>query len=204
MAPKIVDKDAKRAQILRAALRILGQRGVSHLKMDDIAAAAAVGKGTLYTYFPSKQDLIGGAFGFLLEEFQQFVEARTDMSAAPGRKLSQYIRNSLEFCTHNKELLDALFDFYAAGVPRKDGRPPTIEMSTQYRQSRRWLAGVIDEGIRAGEFRSVDSEAAAGIIIATIDGLLYQAVVGVVSLHDSNLRNNLELLLTSGLVAKGK
>lgn len=202
MAPRVVDKDKKRAQILRSALRILGHRGVANLKMDDIAAAASVGKGTLYTYFPSKQDIIAAAFGFLIEESQQFVEERMDFAARPTEKLSQYIRHSFDFCIQNKELLDAMFDFYAAGVPRKDGRPPTVEMSAQYRQSRRWLAGVIDEGVTAGEFRQIDSEAAAGIILAAIDGLLYQAVVGVISLHDKKLQTNLESLLMDGLMAK--
>lgn len=199
MAPKVVDKQLKRAQILRAALRILAQQGVANFKMDDIAAAASVGKGTLYTYFPSKQDLISGTFAFLLEEFQAYVESRLDTQATPRTQLSQYIKYSFEFCIRNKERLDALFDFYAAGIPRKDGRPPTVEMSTQYRQSRRWLAGIIEQGIRTGEFRQVDPEAAAGMIIAVLDGLLYQAVVGVISLYDTQLPRHLESLLMQGL-----
>ena len=45
-------------EILAAARNLLEQSGVDRLTMDGIAAAAGVAKGTLYLYFPSKEELI--------------------------------------------------------------------------------------------------------------------------------------------------
>lgn len=48
---------AKAQQILRAAERLFTKRRFHEVKMDDVSAAAGVGKGTIYRYFEDKNDL---------------------------------------------------------------------------------------------------------------------------------------------------
>ena len=50
-------KDKKRA-ILEATLAVLRERGLSGLKMEEVARRAEVGKGTIYLYFRDKRDLL--------------------------------------------------------------------------------------------------------------------------------------------------
>lgn len=57
----------KRREILDAAELVFTTRGFAAARMDDIAEAAGVAKGTLYLYFSSKQEL----FVSLLEERTQ-------------------------------------------------------------------------------------------------------------------------------------
>jgi AcrR family transcriptional regulator len=47
----------KRRLITDAAVRLFAQRPFHEVKLDDVAAAARVGKGTLYLYFKNKRDL---------------------------------------------------------------------------------------------------------------------------------------------------
>jgi AcrR family transcriptional regulator len=47
----------RRAAILDAALDVFSARGYADARLDDIAAAAQVGKGTIYLHFRDKQDL---------------------------------------------------------------------------------------------------------------------------------------------------
>lgn len=47
----------KRTEILEAAELVFASRGYAAARMDDIAEAAGVAKGTLYLYFSSKQEL---------------------------------------------------------------------------------------------------------------------------------------------------
>ena len=47
----------KRRHITEAAVRLFAQRPFHEVKLDDVAAAARVGKGTLYLYFKNKHDL---------------------------------------------------------------------------------------------------------------------------------------------------
>ncbi len=49
--------DTKREAILAAAEKEFAQRDFHLVLMDDVAARAGVGKGTLYRYFPTKEEL---------------------------------------------------------------------------------------------------------------------------------------------------
>ena len=47
-----------RDRILEGALQALGRVGLRRLTMGDVAAAARLSRGTVYRYFPSKEDLL--------------------------------------------------------------------------------------------------------------------------------------------------
>ncbi len=51
-------KTAIRAQILSTAIKLFSQLGLENVTMDEIAAAADVGKGTIYNYFKAKEDIV--------------------------------------------------------------------------------------------------------------------------------------------------
>ena len=57
----MVEKNQKRQDILNSARAIFKAKGFHNAKMEDIAIAAGVGKGTLYEYFKSKQDIFDEA-----------------------------------------------------------------------------------------------------------------------------------------------
>ncbi|HXN45890.1 MAG TPA: TetR/AcrR family transcriptional regulator [Bryobacteraceae bacterium] len=51
-------KIAARSQILSAAIDLFSRRGIDAVTIDEIAAAADVGKGTIYNYFATKEDIV--------------------------------------------------------------------------------------------------------------------------------------------------
>lgn len=56
-ARKQREKEERRAAILDAAEAVFASKGVAETTMDDIAQQAELGKGTLYLYFTSKNEL---------------------------------------------------------------------------------------------------------------------------------------------------
>ncbi|NLM36540.1 MAG: TetR/AcrR family transcriptional regulator [Firmicutes bacterium] len=68
-------------RILEAALAVFGQKGYHNATMAEIAEAAAVGKGTLYWYFPSKEKLFSGmaehGLGLLERDLLAIISDRT-------------------------------------------------------------------------------------------------------------------------------
>jgi len=50
--------EARRDQILEAALHLFSRKGFAESSVDEIAAEAGLGKATLYLYFPSKEVLL--------------------------------------------------------------------------------------------------------------------------------------------------
>lgn len=72
------DAARNRAAVLAAALTEFTERGVAAVSMDDIAAAAGVGKGTLYRRFGDKAGLAVA----LLDDQERALQAR--MLTGPG------------------------------------------------------------------------------------------------------------------------
>lgn len=54
---KVLPPEERRAQILQAALGVFTAKGFAEARIDDIAAACGIGKGTIYLHFRDKQDL---------------------------------------------------------------------------------------------------------------------------------------------------
>ena len=88
-------KKATRARIIQTAIQIFGKRGLAAPTVEEIAAAAEVGKGTIYNYFATKEEIVV-AFMVQLEER---VQAKTaGFSRARGsaeRILADFIRFQL-------------------------------------------------------------------------------------------------------------
>ena len=74
MSPKSVDKEAKKRQILEAAIAVFARKGVGNTRIAEIAAEAGTGKGTIYEYFRSKEQLFQEAFGHFLQQVRNLLK----------------------------------------------------------------------------------------------------------------------------------
>ncbi len=80
-------KEARPGELLDAALDLFVEKGYAATKVDEVAARAGVSKGTLFLYFPSKEELfkavvresIVGRFGEWSQELAQFQGSTADM-----------------------------------------------------------------------------------------------------------------------------
>ena len=55
-------KDETRSRLLRTAIRLMSKEGFDALTVEAIAQAADVGKGTIYNYFRTKEDIVVAFF----------------------------------------------------------------------------------------------------------------------------------------------
>lgn len=80
-------KEARPGELLDAALDLFVEKGYAATRVDDVAARAGVSKGTLFLYFPSKEELfkavvrenIAGRFPEWNAEVDQFQGSTADM-----------------------------------------------------------------------------------------------------------------------------
>jgi TetR/AcrR family fatty acid metabolism transcriptional regulator len=56
--PRVVDREARREQIISAAASVFAQRGVANAAVSDIVKAAGMAQGTFYLYFAAKDDVV--------------------------------------------------------------------------------------------------------------------------------------------------
>lgn len=199
MAPRVVDKELKRESILRAALQVYVQYGIRDFKMIHVADAAGIGKGTLYEYFPSKQALIAGSVALFFDDYARYVASRMAEAAEPVAKIKTLISASFGFFAEHKERIDVIFQVWGAAMVEVDREETLAAMSETYKQTRDWLSGVISEGVAMGVFRQLDSHIAATLILATLDGILYQAVTGLTRIDDPELPEKISHIILEGM-----
>lgn len=72
---------ATKQKLFTSALRLVGERGVAAVTVDEIAAAAGVAKGTLYYNFGSKDKLIEELLGYGVQEFAARLREAPDFEA---------------------------------------------------------------------------------------------------------------------------
>src|SRR5881392_707043 len=80
-------KEARPGELLDAALDLFVEKGFAATRAEEVAARAGVSKGTLFLYFPSKEELfkavvrenLSGRFREWNEEFVQFEGSSADM-----------------------------------------------------------------------------------------------------------------------------
>ena len=96
----------KRRAILDAALRVFAQRGFASARISDIAAAAGIGKGTIYLYYSSKEDLLMGVLESCVDEILTMIDELVVSHVSPVEGLRRFFDTALELVSSNVELLD--------------------------------------------------------------------------------------------------
>lgn len=72
----------KKEKILRAVLELFMESGTGSLKVSKIASKADVGKGTVYEYFTSKEDMFIGAVEYGLNMMAGMIEEKVSIASS--------------------------------------------------------------------------------------------------------------------------
>jgi AcrR family transcriptional regulator len=135
----------RQEEILDAAAKLFARDGYSESEMQDLADMLHVGKGTLYRYFPSKQDLFLAAVDRVMRRLRQRIDAAVAGVADPLDRIAVAIRTFLGFCAEHPEFVELLIQERAQF---KDRRKPTY-FEHQDANVERWrdlYRGLIAEG----------------------------------------------------------
>ena len=170
-------KANKREQIVEAAARVFARNGYSNAVVADIAVEANIGKGTVYAYFKSKEDLFFAVF----EWFQKKTEiaATVRVSALGGGaadRLKALNDTLMGLWDEIKDVFVLVMEFWAASSSTQMRQRFKAAFKQMYDDYRRIVSALIQEGIKSGEFRSdVKPEPVAAALVGTWDALFLQA-----------------------------
>lgn len=100
---RAVKKEETRQAILQAAIRLFSDKGVENTSIEELAAAAGIGKGTIYGYFQTKDEIF---LAFCEEEIDYAFAAvaeQGDSQAPILERLMTLFMSQLRFVTANHE-----------------------------------------------------------------------------------------------------
>jgi AcrR family transcriptional regulator len=97
-----------RQRIVDAAARLFAVQRFHEVRMEDLAAVAEVGKGTIYRYFHDKEDLYRGLIATAAEQILQEVDHRVADVERPQAKLVAILQAAFDFFETHPYLSDLL------------------------------------------------------------------------------------------------
>lgn len=175
MKEQIKDKNTA---IMDAALKLFTERGFHGTSTAQISKDAGVATGTLFNYFPTKEDLINSLYFEVKGELSQAMGKDIEAEGTFQDKLRKIWSNLVKWGVDNPEEFLFVGQFCSSPYITKFTRD---EVMKEYV----FLHKLVDEGIKTGEIKDFSAE----LIIA----MFYQAsrtVVNFIFDSDSSLDKN--------------
>jgi AcrR family transcriptional regulator len=164
IAPKEAVKDA----ILDATDRLLARFGYRKMTVEDIAAEAGIGKGSIYLHFSSKEEVVLSHIDRIVDRLRERLNeiAHSDATAAERLRLMLLTRVLFRFDSiqHYTQSLNDLLAVL---------RPGLLARRAQYFEAEAQIfAEVLTGGRESDEFSFDDERATAHALLEATNGLL--------------------------------
>lgn len=144
-------KHATRAAILDVAIRLMQERGIDGVTMEEIAAQSDVAKATLYAYFPSKEALIGGWIRLENERHDDGMALLLREEATTRGRLHRLFRQTSIWQERHRPLLERYIPYRIASVVSSRDNAESREQGSGFKQH---LAAILTAGQDLGDVRA--------------------------------------------------
>ena len=196
----MASEEDKRNRILDFAFKKFTTTGVSQVTMDDLARGIGMGKGTLYKFFPSKEELLMHTVDFFAARMEKSLEKIfEDEKSTPADRLSLFL----------KTVSEKLSRINPATITYLERSMPVVYekiYQTRNRMIMNNLLRIFREGKKSGLFRAdMDENLVAHIVIGAIGHITEAQVLSTLNYSMDNLFNAVTSTIFKGcLTEEGK
>jgi AcrR family transcriptional regulator len=160
-----VKTDEKLEEILDAATQVFSRKDFHEVLIDEIAEAGSIGKGTVYRYFRTKEELYQATIEHGLAKLDKVLCDALPEEGSPTERLARLAREILAFYWDKRSLLMLLY---------RDERMVRGRQGVLRERHDRLAARVQEvllEGIERREYRGLDPHTAAELFLGMIRGI---------------------------------
>jgi AcrR family transcriptional regulator len=141
----------KRADILKATLKLISEHGFHGTPMSKIAEEARVGAGTIYRYFENKEALINELFLELKRQISQAMLFGFSEEATTEETFRKVWRNTFDFCIQNPQETFFIEQYHNSPFLTPETEAATMEYLSP-------LVGGFQAAIETGEIKEMSFE----------------------------------------------
>lgn len=164
----------RRAQLTRAAYKVVGQKGYYEFTIRDIAREAGLSTGLVHYYFKNKEDLLLNLLKEINKNMTTILVRNISTVTDPREKLNIFMTQAFNLVINEKDYFYIVIDFWTQVNKNERMKRANIKLFKSYRDE---CAVIIREGIEKGVFSRVDVEYTAAVIISILQGLIIQYVI---------------------------
>jgi AcrR family transcriptional regulator len=145
----MVKHDLKKTEILKTAAKVFRTKGYHATRIQDVADALGMQKGSLYYYISTKEDLLKGLVEDILEQSVSLLDSIKDKEHSPSEKVKLCTVSHLHLFHNN---LDAFGVFISEDLHliNKTSSNDIFQLIRQYENG--WME-IFAEGVKRGDFR---------------------------------------------------
>jgi len=170
---RLREREERRRMILKAALRVFAREGLRPATIEQIAAEAQLGKGTIYYYFPSKEVLLEELMVSSAEEYFNGLLEGALGQESPAAIAQGITQKLLEHFKREPELFRVIHMILGEPEPR-----PRKALRAFVDAHLRWLRQLETVVSKTLEEHGVPVQAFIDLIGTYSHGLLFAAVAG--------------------------
>ncbi|MFC4604973.1 TetR/AcrR family transcriptional regulator [Rhodococcus kronopolitis] len=157
-------KADRRAQLLRAAARLIAERGFAGVRLEDLGAAVGISGPAVYRHFPNKEALL---VELLVDVSRRLFEGGTEVASAaadPKEALADLVEFHLDFALDEPDLI-RVQDRDLASLP-DDARHQVRQFQRRYVETWVQVLREVDRNLDEADAR-IKAHAAFGLINST-------------------------------------
>lgn len=154
-------------KILSAATRLFGTHRFHEVRMEDIAAEAEVGKGTLYRYFADKEELYKAILARSTEQLLKRIKEIAGSGTSPRCRLEAMVAGVIDHFDAEPHLHDLIQRAEVMAAPKGD-----FPWQHLRQELPRLVQALFAEAAAQGEFQVRDPELTVHILLGAVRAVL--------------------------------
>ncbi|MEN6358528.1 MAG: TetR/AcrR family transcriptional regulator [Smithella sp.] len=164
----------RRAQLTRAAYKVVGEKGYSDFTIKDIAREAGLSTGLVHYYFKNKEDLLFKLLKGMNDNLKRDLNKALTVLDDPREKLLAFCNEAFDLVHKEKAYFSVLVDFLAQINRNRRIHQAIVKLFQSYRDE---IVAILKEGVAKGVFTVVDVQLTSVIIVSLIQGNIFQHLI---------------------------
>lgn len=179
-------KEARPSELLEAALALFVEKGFAATRSEEVAARAGVSKGTLYLYFPSKEELLKAVIRHtLLADIAAGAERLAQEKGPTGELLVELMTDWWVKVIESPS--SAIFKIVLTEI-RNFPEIGQFYVQEVIEPGHRLIGSLVERGIAMGEFRTADVDNVVhSIVLPMVMLCLHKHSMGACGFADQRL-----------------
>lgn len=187
---------AKQNKIIKAATKIFARKGFHQAKMDEIALAAKVAKGTLYYNYASKSKLFAATVTAGMQEIMDNISRELESDLPFIEHFRLLLSNTIRIYLKNSEVIRIYVNELSSGIDAQ----ALAEIKKVRRRFIRFITDSLQTGQEKGYLKPLHRQISATVLVGMVDGLCNNQLEPEENYNLEDIIETVIAILSTGLV----